>query len=500
MLISFFIITLTNDMIDAEGKLGTQKTQAKAKAMAFKQVNTMKHSKYNYNCKYGDQIILYNTFSGNIVLLSEKELGEFNALSNMSGEEYKEYKKRGFLIEDDIDEFAIMQFDNAYYNMKNPPRFRILTTTGCNAKCGYCYEAGTPIKTMTRDTALKVVSFIERNAERSHPIDLEWFGGEPLVNKGIIDVICQKLMADGYEIKSSIVTNGILLDAKAVDHLKTMAHLERVQITLDGLGEVYDRVKQVSKGTFQIVLNNILYAAENDISVHVRLNLTDRVDEVRELIEWLGANVGFNHKVFYYLYPIFKSGREVSRDRMIQLLGLNDVLLDSGLMKSADLYKLPYRRTRCFATNLSGYTIAPDGALYNCSHVMTTEAPIGTVENNSSYNSRRIRFMSLNVSAECRECVYYPLCKGGCRTAELGLAELNQCTIYKSCLDMVLRRVLEYKGKEKYEMTVIRNGSEIQELKSAGRLAMDSALFVAESCNNDGDCWDCDGCGGSVTH
>lgn len=128
---------------------------------------------------------------------------------------------------------------------------------------------------------------------------------------------------------------------------------------------------------------------------------------------------------------------------MEKVLNLNDSLLSAGLMKKSDLYKFTYRQTRCFATGYNSFTIAPDGKLYNCSHVMNDNGLVGTVESYSPYNANRIRFVDQNISKKCADCVLYPFCKGGCRAAELGEADLNQCVIYKNCIEAVLDRLLD---------------------------------------------------------
>lgn len=403
----------------------------------------MKLSKYNFFYKKGDQCVVFNTFSNSIVILGKDEA---NALQNMEGltdEELFAYSEQGIIVEDNVDELAMMRFDNAYFAGVGGYHFRILTTTACNARCTYCYEKGTAVITMTDETVEKVVTFIQNTVTSNKPIRIEWFGGEPLVNMPVIQKVCERLTKLGLVFESTMVTNGILLDDKIVKKLKDTCHLSKAQITLDGLADVYSAVKGVPQSCFDKVISNIALLASNEITVHVRMNYADNYGALLDLINYLGDKLGFNKWIFYYVYPIFEGKESVSKEIMEKVLNLNDSLLSAGLMKKSDLYKFTYRQTRCFATGYNSFTIAPDGKLYNCSHVMNDNGLVGTVESYSPYNTNRIRFVDQNISEKCADCVLYPFCKGGCRAAELGEADLNQCVIYKNCIEAVLDRLLD---------------------------------------------------------
>lgn len=403
----------------------------------------MKLSKYNFFYEKGDQCVVFNTFSNSIVILTKDEAHALQSMKGLTDEELRAYSEQGIIIEDNVDELAMMRFDNAYFAATGGYHFRILTTTACNARCTYCYEKGIAVITMTDETVEKVVTFIQNTVTSNKPIRIEWFGGEPLVNMPVIQKICERLTKLGLVFESTMVTNGILLDNKIAKKLKDTCHLSKAQITLDGLADVYSAVKGVPQSCFDKVISNIALLASNEITVHVRMNYADNHGALLDLINYLGDKLGFNKWIFYYVYPIFEGKESVSKEIMEKVLNLNDSLLSAGLMKKSDLYKFTYRQTRCFATGYNSFTIAPDGKLYNCSHVMNDNGLVGTVESYSPYNTNRIRFVDQNISEKCADCVLYPFCKGGCRAAELGEADLNQCVIYKNCIEAVLDRLLD---------------------------------------------------------
>jgi len=57
--------------------------------------------------------------------------------------------------------------------------YTILPTTGCNARCYYCFEHGSKVMTMTRETAGEVVRFITEHCGPKKTVAIMWFGGEP---------------------------------------------------------------------------------------------------------------------------------------------------------------------------------------------------------------------------------------------------------------------------------------------------------------------------------
>ncbi len=408
----------------------------------------MKLSRYNYYYEKEDSTVVFNTYSNSITILTPKEYADLLNNTDLPPDVVEGFVSQGVLIPPDVDELAMLRFDSSYYAANSEYHFRILTTTGCNARCPYCYERGIQSITMTRETANKVVSFIKKTAPSGSVINIEWFGGEPLVNYEIILRISKDLIKSEYNVKSTMVTNGILLNADRVIELKETCHLEKVQITLDGLPEVYSKIKGVPITSFDTVIQNIKLLAENEITVHIRMNYVNNDCDLADLIYYLKKEIDFHPRIFYYVYPIFEDNQCVPEGVMSGVLSLNDLLLTNGLMKNTDMYKFSYRQIRCFATSYNGYTISPDGRLYNCSHVLNEHGEIGTVENYSPYNPNRIRFVDQTVSEQCANCTFYPICKGGCRAAELKQAKLNQCIIYKACINAVLDRLLNMEIKK----------------------------------------------------
>ena len=157
-------------------------------------------------------VMLYNTLTCSLVLLTPDEAADVTA--------QQELIERWFLVPQEHDDQKLCRQIRQMAALLKPAAktitsYTILTTTGCNARCFYCYEKGTKPVTMTAETADKVVRYIVKH-RGDEKVSLKWFGGEPLVNAKVIDQICTELCEQGVPFRSKMISNGYLFDADMV--------------------------------------------------------------------------------------------------------------------------------------------------------------------------------------------------------------------------------------------------------------------------------------------
>jgi len=181
------------------------------------------------------------------------------------------------------------------YN-RNITYLRISVTDKCNLRCRYCMpEEGIPLiqhkDILTFEEIVEVVKY----AVAMGVFKIRLTGGEPLVRKGIVDLV--RLIANIPEIKDlSMTTNGILLD-KYAQELK-MAGLMRVNISLDTLDpEQYTYITR--GGNIEDVFRGIKAAKEVGFSP-IKLNAvvkghsrTPEADALRQYAAQEGLEVRF---------------------------------------------------------------------------------------------------------------------------------------------------------------------------------------------------------------
>jgi len=162
---------------------------------------------------------------------------------------------------------------------------RISLTDLCNLRCVYCMPAEGICKLQHRDIlSIEEVAEIAGAAVELGIRKIRLTGGEPLVRRGVVDLVRKLKTMPGLE-ELTLTTNGILLPDLAAP-LKD-AGLDRVNISLDTLdAEKYHRLTRL--GTLEQALAGIRAAEDAGLSP-VKLNavLIGGVndDEIPALVE-----------------------------------------------------------------------------------------------------------------------------------------------------------------------------------------------------------------------
>lgn len=164
---------------------------------------------------------------------------------------------------------------------------RISVTDKCNLRCKYCMpEDG--VELLNHDEVLSIDEYLEIiDAFREMGLrKVRLTGGEPLVKKGLTDLI-RGAKERGVE-EVALTTNGTLLNDRA-EALKE-AGLDRVNISLDTLDKnKYENLTR--RGRLEDVLDGI-DAAKNAGLTPVKINTVlvkgYNDDEFHDLVEWAG--------------------------------------------------------------------------------------------------------------------------------------------------------------------------------------------------------------------
>ena len=337
--------------------------------------------------------------------------------------------------------------------------FTILTTTDCNARCFYCYEMGCKRQHMTPQVAHDVAAYI---AERcgGKPVNLNWFGGEPLYNREAIEIIIGELKDRGIEHSSAMTSNGYYLDRETAKIARNDWKLNRVQITLDGTREVYNRTKayiEHDADAFDRVLDNISFALDEGILINIRLNMDKKnADDLFRLADILGERFcgreGFS--AYATLLQEFK-GRindfESIQKAAERCIALQDKLWALGLQGGGSLQR-EFIFRRCMADNDASELIMPDGTLDKCEH-FNVEDSYGSIYTNERNEDILRAWKEWEYYPECDGCALYPQCfnlkkcewlQDGCQRASrlvtLHRIERQILTAYQDYLDGKLKQ------------------------------------------------------------
>lgn len=362
-----------------------------------------------------DGVLLYHTLTGALLLLEDEK----------DRESRRDFLIRHrFLVPEGTDEpafadkvlgvVAALDKNGAEHKATS---FTILTTTDCNARCYYCYEAGVAKKSMDPETAVCVADYI-RVACGGEKVELNWFGGEPLFHTPPIDLICAALRESGVSYRSSMITNGYYLTADLLQKAVDLWRLKRVQITLDGTAGTYNRVKAYTEGgdAFARVITNIENTRSAGVEVYIRLNVGKKnVSDLTRLADELAER--FPDKKNLFVYPSLLGEFHGGKGRFAgedgdgaAFLDLKKKLTDLGFAGSVPPLKRDLRPAVCKADGTRSRIILPDGSLCCCDHDL--EGSIyGRVDDPERDEEMRAAWREEYRRQECFSCPLYPRCR-----------------------------------------------------------------------------------------
>lgn len=381
----------------------------------------MKLSKYNICVCSKGKWLIYNLLKSTCVILDENEYNRF--LNIAAGDDLIIFNELGMYVEDEYNElneaFYYYQRNTDLYNQKCR-KHRIYTTTKCNAKCYYCFEKNVVSEAMDKSVADKVVERILDIQGNAKQLTITWFGGEPLLNKDIMDYISCKLkknLPNDVEYNSFMITNGILFDEPTVRRAIDTWNLDSVQITIDGLKTTYERIKKFGiKDSFERIINNIHTLMKAGIKVRIRINYSDdNVGEILGLIDYISEEFIDKTMLFVYAHKIFSddnndNSKAASVDNDIKIW---DKLYLKGFIKNI-LETIKPNMISCTAGNLYNEMYLPNGDIGKCAQAISK----GDIVGNASFgikNKLVSKWCSGLMNEECLLCNLFPVCGGGCK-------------------------------------------------------------------------------------
>ena len=397
-------------------------------------------------CQPIDGGVLYlNVVTGELVYLTTEEAACISSDPVPYTPAMDELIRRRFLVPADTDEQKIVEQLRRALRLTNHRKditgYTILPTSNCNARCFYCYESDYCHVNMSEETAAQVVDFIAAHCG-GKPVRLSWFGGEPLVGKARIDQICSSLAERGISFGSTMTSNGFLFSEELAAHARESWKLRKIQITLDGTEEIYNRTKaytDTSVSGYQRVTENIGHLIKNGIRVSIRMNLgPHNADDLTLLARELAERFPDKKLLRPYVYVLFDNvGYDPAHYDREQLEGLINrqrelerLLVERGFppIKEA-LPSLKFQR--CMADNDASVLINPKGELGKCEHY-SFDWLVGTLAEGITDPESVTEWKKRKTYPNCEDCPLAPSC-----------FYLVRCTPARDCTETMRDRLIE---------------------------------------------------------
>lgn len=329
-------------------------------------------------------------------------------------------------------------------------------TLDCNLRCAYCYESRNSIR-MTEAIANSLVSFAESRMKGARVASVLWYGGEPLLELGVISRVQENLLAvasrERVQLTSSIITNGVLLDEVVAQRLRAL-RVTRAQVTLDGPAHVHDARRPTAdgRGTYGTIMSNLRTASRYlDITIRVNIDKTNRhlmsdwLSELTPLCRSSGVRVHFAR-----VEPVGSACISIADQCFAeQEFGAIEADLQAEALRLGvgspryPSFSAPF----CSALADNSFLVEPDGSLQKC--LLLAGSPSSKVgrltdEGDAVFTPALYPWLALDPVPQgpCTDCSYLPICMGGCPAKRIS-GEIPTCTRYRTNLADFLRPYAE---------------------------------------------------------
>ena len=326
-----------------------------------------------------------------------------------------------------------------YLNIKSPLAAQFELTSGCNQKCIFCYnvwkEGCSKItkRNLSKEEQLKVLDKLIKN----EIFDIIFSGGEPLTINWLEELI--EKATDG-KIKSSIITNGILLNKKRAIKLKK-AGLMGLQISLHHYKKSINDKLTHKKGSFSKTVKGIKNAIRIFGKERVNINMVV-IPETYKEVYGMGK---FLHSIGVDSFTVATptaTGEMGKNKKMVidtemflniffQLIAVKkDFGMNVGFTGGFPMCILPKINDETIAmignycdAGLNQVVIDPEGNIKPCvclsenmGNILKDDLRKIWSENKFLKDIRKLKFLP----SECAGCKYLSMCRGGCRASAKG--------------------------------------------------------------------------------
>lgn len=389
----------------------------------------------------------------------------------------------------------------------------------CNLNCEYCFASQGRYHgdraLMTFEVGKAAIDFLIAHSGTRHNLEVDFFGGEPLMNwdvcKQIVEYARSIEKEAGKNFRFTLTTNGVLIDDDVIDFCNK--EMSNVVLSLDGRKEVHDRTRKdfAGNGSYDKIIPKFqeLVKRRGDKSYYIRGTYTHlNTDFTNDIFAM--ADLGFDELSMEPVVcspddplaltaedlPVLKEQYEIlakdmlQRDREGRSITFYHYMID---LKSGPCI---YKRISGCGSGTEYMAVTPWGDLYPCHQFVGEEKyKLGDLWNGVTNTEAQEEFRFCNAYArpDCNDCWAKLYCSGGC-AANAYHATGDVKGIYEYGCELFRKRM------ECAIMIQVAHDAEGIVPKKAGltggndtdaKINADSDTKTNVDCNDDTDCNNC---------
>lgn len=310
----------------------------------------------------------------------------------------------------------------------------------CNLNCSYCFASQGKYHgdraLMSFEVGKRALDFLVENSGSRHNMEVDFFGGEPLMNFQVVkDLVAYARSIEkekGKNFRFTLTTNGVLVDDDVIDFANR--ECVNVVLSLDGRKEVHDRyrVDYAGNGSWEKIVPKFqkFVEARGHKDYYMRGTFThanpDFLNDIKTMLD-----LGFSE---LSMEPVVcaKDDPSALTDQDLQVVmqqyeELAFLMLErdkQGKPFTFYHYMIDLQGGPCIYKRISGcgsgteyMAVTPWGDLYPCHQFVGDDKfKLGDIWSGVTNTQIQNEFASCNVyaHAECRDCWARLYCSGGC--------------------------------------------------------------------------------------
>ncbi len=310
----------------------------------------------------------------------------------------------------------------------------------CNLNCAYCFAAQGKYQgeraVMSLEVGKRALDFLIENSGTRHNLEVDFFGGEPLMNfdmiKKLVAYAREREKETGKHFRFTLTTNGVLIDDDVIEFANK--EMSNVVLSLDGRKEIHDRfrVDYAGNGSWEKIVPKFqkLVKARGGKNYYMRGTFTHANPDFLEDIKVM-LSLGFDE---LSMEPVVCAADDPSAlteqdlpivmEQYEKLAELMQARHEQGKPFTFYHYMIDLKGGPCIYKRVSGcgsgteyMAVTPWGDLYPCHQFVGDEKfKLGDIFEGVTNQKIQDEFMACNVYSrkECKDCWAKLYCSGGC--------------------------------------------------------------------------------------
>ena len=310
----------------------------------------------------------------------------------------------------------------------------------CNLNCEYCFAGQGKYHgkdaIMSFEVGKQALDFLVKNSGTRKNLEVDFFGGEPLVNFDVVKQLVKYARSiekeTGKHFRFTLTTNGMLLDDDVIDFLNK--EMNNVVLSLDGRKEINDakRKKINGEGSYDIIVPKFQNFVEKrgNKEYYMRGTFTrNNLDFTKDIFHM--ADLGFKELSMEPVVSSPDTDYALKEEDLDTIFEQYEILAKEMIKRRKqgnpftfyhymiDLSGGPciYKRITGCGSGTEYLAVTPTGDFYPCHQfVGDKKFLMGNVRDGVTNTELRDEFKLCNAYSrkECKDCWAKLYCSGGC--------------------------------------------------------------------------------------